>query len=428
MTSERFVVLGLASARSTWFRQVTGWAMSGALSLEFIKCLSVDELRARLRSGRPKSAVLLDGGLPCVDRDLLALADDMGAATIIVAAPQHERDWPELGALLVLQPDFVREDLAEGLHQHARPIRRNGAEPRIYETPRALPEARMVAVIGRPGSGVSTCSIALAQALADDPLQGGRVVLADLARHGDQAMLHDAHDIVPCIQELAEIHRTTTPSSEQIRAHTFEVPGRGYDLLLGLRRTRDWVSLRARSLEAALDSLRRAYHVVVADLDDDLEGHVDGGSSDVEERNLPSRLSVMKADVVMAVANSSLVGLHNLVRLVDELVDLGVSPTRLQPVVTRCPRSRRTRTEFNKALLALSGTDHRLELPTPLHLTEKRRLDEVHKSGQRLPATLCEPLRQSAISLFSDNRPTIERQAQPELVVPGSLGHWGGET
>ena len=160
MTSERFVVLSLASARSTWFRQVTGWAMSGALSLEFIKCLSVDELRARLRSGRPKSAVLLDGGLPCVDRDLLALADDMGAATIIVAAPQHERDWPELGALLVLQPDFVREDLAEGLHQHARPIRRNGAEPRIYETPRALPEARMVAVIGRPGSGVSTCSSA----------------------------------------------------------------------------------------------------------------------------------------------------------------------------------------------------------------------------------------------------------------------------
>lgn len=428
MTPDRFVVLGLASARSTWFRQVTGWAMSGALSLEFIKCLSVDELRARLRSGQPSSAVLLDGGLPSVDRDLLALADDKGNATIIVAAPQHERDWAALGARLVLQPDFVREDLAQGLHQHARPIRRNGAGPNIDKTPRALPEARMVAVIGRPGSGVSTCSIALAQALADDPLQGGRVVLVDLARPGDQAMLHDAHDIVPCIQELAEIHRTTTPSSEQVRAHTFEVPGRGYDLLLGLRRTRDWVSLRARSLEAALDGLRRAYHIVVADLDDDLEGHGDGGSSDVEERNLPSRLSVVKADVVMVVADSSLVGLHNLVRLVDELVDLGVSPTRLQPVITRSSRSGRARSELNKTLLALSGTDHRLELPTPLHLTEKRRLDDVHRSGQRLPAALCGPLGHSAISLFSDDRPTIERQARPEPVVPGSLGHWTDET
>ena len=63
IAGERFVVLGLAPARAAWFRSVGVWATSGALPAEFLKCVSAEEVRARLASGRPFSALVADAGL-----------------------------------------------------------------------------------------------------------------------------------------------------------------------------------------------------------------------------------------------------------------------------------------------------------------------------------------------------------------------------
>ncbi|MDQ3146824.1 MAG: hypothetical protein M3R01_07805, partial [Actinomycetota bacterium] len=57
----RWVVLGLARHRAEWFRSMSRWATSAALPLEFVKCLSVEELSVRLSGGRTFSAVLVDG-------------------------------------------------------------------------------------------------------------------------------------------------------------------------------------------------------------------------------------------------------------------------------------------------------------------------------------------------------------------------------
>jgi len=38
MAAERYVLLGLASARSTWFAAVAHWANSGSVPAEFVKC------------------------------------------------------------------------------------------------------------------------------------------------------------------------------------------------------------------------------------------------------------------------------------------------------------------------------------------------------------------------------------------------------
>ncbi|MCA1701920.1 MAG: hypothetical protein LC808_01060, partial [Actinobacteria bacterium] len=84
MAAERFVVLGLAHARSGWFRALGQWSTSGALPAEFVKCLSAEEVRARLASGRPFSALVADAGLPALDRDLLAAARAAGCATLVV--------------------------------------------------------------------------------------------------------------------------------------------------------------------------------------------------------------------------------------------------------------------------------------------------------------------------------------------------------
>ncbi|MST32488.1 hypothetical protein GHK86_07105, partial [Acidimicrobiaceae bacterium USS-CC1] len=74
MATERWVLLGLAPARAAWFGEVTRWSTSGALPAEFVKCLSAEEARARLGSGRPWSALVVDAAAPGFDRDLVDAA------------------------------------------------------------------------------------------------------------------------------------------------------------------------------------------------------------------------------------------------------------------------------------------------------------------------------------------------------------------
>ena len=64
MAGARYVLLGLAQARSGWFRDVAQWATTGAIAAEFIKCVSAEEVRARLAGGRPFSALLVDATCP----------------------------------------------------------------------------------------------------------------------------------------------------------------------------------------------------------------------------------------------------------------------------------------------------------------------------------------------------------------------------
>ena len=61
---------------------------------------------------------------------------------------------------------------------------------------------------GPGGVGRSTLAMALAAGLAADPRDAGLVVLADLALHAQQALLHDAGD-VPGVVELVDAYRGT---------------------------------------------------------------------------------------------------------------------------------------------------------------------------------------------------------------------------
>src|SRR5690606_6932196 len=161
---------------------------------------------------------------------------------------------------------------------------------------------------------------------------GSTTVLADLCLDADQAMLHDARDVVPGLQELVDAHRTARPGGREVHALTFDVVNRGYNLLLGLRRHRDWAVLKPRTFEASLDGLRGAFDVVVADVADDLEGEAECGSVEVEERNVMARTAVARADVVVAVGAPGLKGLHGLVRTVNRLREHGVPPERVLAV------------------------------------------------------------------------------------------------
>ncbi|HEX2038159.1 MAG TPA: hypothetical protein VHF47_00340 [Acidimicrobiales bacterium] len=410
--SERYVLLGLARARSPWFRELARSATAAALPVEFVKCVSAEELRARLASGRVFSAALVDGGLPALDRDLADEAASHGVPVVVVDDDRSRRDWAAMGVAAVLPAAFDRRTLLDVLGSCARPVERADDVPGPPE-PTATPQWRgsVVTVCGSGGTGASTVAVALAQGLAHDVRAGGPVLLADLALHAEQAMLHDARDVVPSVQELVEAHRLGRPSVEEVRALTFAVPERGYRLLLGLRQARLWPALRPRAVEAAFDSVRAGWRVVVCDADADVEGEDDCGSADVEDRHVLARTAVRSSDVVLVVGVPGMKGVHSLARVLHELEAFGVRPGRLVPVVNRAPRNRRARAEIVRAL----------DRSAVVFLPE-RRVDEAFRDGVRLPASLTAPLVGAYLAVRERQGPVDAPTAGP--LQPGSLAVW----
>lgn len=419
---ERYVVLGLAQARSSWFATVAQWANCGTIAAEFVKCVSAEELRARLASGRPFSAVLVDASSPALDVDLVDAARAAGCAVLVIEDRRGPRDRSIMGVAAVLPEFFDPSSLVEALGAHAVKISRSESLAALTgddEPPAG--GATVLAVCGPGGTGTSTVAMALAQGMA-----GARhrpaVVLADLALHAELAMLHDARDVVPGVQELVEAHRSRRPAAEEVRSFTFDIEERGYHLLLGLRRARAWAALRPRSFEAAFESLRRAFQVVVCDTDADLEGEEEGGSIDVEERHLMARTATSRADVVLAVGLPGMKGLHGLVRVLNELQSSGVDPTRVLPVVNRAPKGGRARSEITATVAALASASGRAFGPV-LFLPE-RRLEEQLRDGVALPTALTALLVGAVRATGGGAAP---EPPAPRPVQPGSLGRWSDD-
>ena len=420
---ERYVLLGLARARADWFARVGQWATSAAIPAEFVRCISVQELRARLASGRQFSAALLDGSSAGVDRDLLAVLHDAGTAAIVVDDATG-RAWHEVGADAVLAPGFDREKLLETLAAHASMVGPAvvGDQPDTA-APSTRRQGAVVAVTGTGGTGASVVAIALAQGLA--AADRGQVLLADLCRVADQAMLHDSKVVVPSVQEVVEAHRAATPTPRDVRDQTFEVVERGYRLLLGLRRPRHWVTLRPQAVESTLDSLQRTFDLVVADIEPDLEGEDDTGSMDVEDRHLLARASASRATAVVVVGMPGMKGLHALVRTILDLLTFGVPARRIVPVINQAPRNPRERAELSTALGSLAHTSlgsSGSALPSPVFLP-RRKVDTALRDGVALPKPLPDLL-VGAVGHVLDRvgaqaGPTAA--AAPERVAPGSM-------
>lgn len=426
MSSDRYVLLGLAPPRAPWFDAVAQWTTSAAIAAEFTKCVSAEEVRARLASGRPFSALVVDASTPALDRDLVEAARSRAVPVIVVVTGREPPFWAEdLGCAAVLPAGFSRDDLVEVLAAHCAPVGRATALPPLLDDPVApIWQAPLLAVCGPGGTGASVVAMALAQGLAADPRYARRVLLADLALRADQAMLHDGRNLGPGIQEVVEAHRLARPAPDEIARMTFEVPRRGYRLLLGLRQAEAWSALRPRAVDAAITGLRRSFQVVVADVTGDVEGEAESGSVEVEERNHLARAAVKSATVTVAVGAPGLKGVHSLSRLVRDLVRAGVAPGRLVAAVNRSPRHPRARSEVARGLASLleaSGMD--LALAAPVHLPE-RKLEDVLRDADPLPAALVDPITR-AVQMVADRvADSAPPAVEPERIVPGSLSSW----
>jgi Mrp family chromosome partitioning ATPase len=430
--TERYVVLGLAGVRAAWFADVARWSTSASIPVDFVKVVSREEARARLLSGRPFSALVVDVGLGVLDRDLVDLATAQGCAVVAADDGRTSRPWPELGVHAVLPVAFGPDELLDALGEVARPLGRGDeltAAAAPPEVPPGQPAGRLVAVTGAGGVGRSTLAAALAGGLAADPRDRGLVVLADLALHAHQALLHDAGDVVPGVLELVEASRGAALPPHEVRGLCFAVPAGGYDLLLGLRRHRDWTALRPRAVAAGLDGLRRAYRQVVADVDADVEGEQQSGSADVEDRNVLARHGLAGADLVLVVGVPGVAGLHSQLRVLGDLLGLGVDAGRIVPVINRAPRSPRQRAELSSALVQLLGAaaPGTVLASSPVFVPERRRLAEAARDAVPLPAPVVRPLVGAVRGLLDRARHTAAPRPpgpEPVLVAPGSLGSW----
>lgn len=426
MSAEQFALLALARPRAGWFSEVGRWSTSGSLPVDFVRCVSIEELRARLRGGRAWSALLVDHSIAGLDRDLIDDARAVGCATIVVGDGSRRRDWMALGASAIIDTPVSRDALLATLRSCAPPLERlPGSAADLTVRPPLAWEGRLITVTGSGGTGTSTVAAALAQGLAADPASGGRVVLADAALDSSQALLHDIGDVVPGLQELVEAHRSATPDRGEIRALTWHCADRGYDLLLGLRRHRDWTVLRPRAVEAAFVSLRLSYSLTVVDVDADVEGEALTGSADVEDRNVLARHTTATADLVFVTATPTVTGLHRLVRDLTALLDHGVAPDRLLPVVVKAPRTSRGRAELTRAVTELLGPVGQAMTAPPLHLPFRKDVDGLQRDGAPLSRLLAEPLATVATALLDRVEP-IERRSgtepfEPVSVRPGSL-------
>ena len=446
---ERFVILGLAPPRAAWFRTVSGWASAAVLPAEFVRCVSLEDLRARLRSGRAFSTVLVDGRLPGLDRDLIAEARSRDVAVLVVDPPDPSR-WRELGAAATLAAVFSRDEFVEVLSATSAMVGTATLELSEDTVPVAELSGTWIAVCGTGGTGASSVAIALAQGLAADAggtgdvagsavagdvgdVAGsaprshlGGVLLADLCRYADQALLHDARVLVPSVQEVVEAHRTTVPELSAVADQLFDVPARGYRLLLGLRRPRHWVLLRPLALDRALDSLQALAEVVVADIEADVEGEAETGSVDVEDRNLLARAALARADLVVFVAEASMKGVYATARYLDELLAFGVPADRIVPVLNRSPRSPRRRAELTATLAELvrgRAGAAAAELTNPLHLPD-RPVESALRDGSALPGALSRSLARVVSARLAEVGTAGRSTAAPEPVAvqPGSLG------
>lgn len=420
--SGRYCVVAVARSAQGWFAEVARWATNARVPIDLIKCMSADEVDAVLGSGRQLSALLVDAGLVTIDRDIVGRALDAGTPTLVIDDGRSYRDWESLGAAEVLPHRLDPDRLVEALSRHCVPL--GGSERRIARTSfDTSPDRRasVISVTGGGGVGSSTISIAVAQALGDSGGPGGgtnQVVLVDGMPRGDQAMYHDVGDVIPGLPELVDALGIDELDPTELDSFLFDVAPRPYRLLLGTRRPREWVTLRPRGVEATFDLLERHHDVVVIDHDRDVDGEAETGSVDVEELNGVARATIGRAQLLLAVGTPGLKGMHDLARLLHELIDAGAPAERLQPVLNRAPRNPPTRANLARTLARLSPPE--VVVP-PIFVPQVRHLEDCHRSVRRLPGPLVRPLAMRTRLLLDDVGVRTPEDA-PQLVRPGDLG------
>lgn len=413
----RYVLIGVTSTRSPWFSDIARWTTSGVVAAEYTQAISIDEVRAVLGSGRKVSAVVVGATTHGLDREFVALASSLDVAVLVVVDRPDGHDWDSLGVCTVLAEGFAPDELRDALDRHARPIEPNATRTSAVSVAVDGEDdlAPLITVIGAGGSGVSTIAMALATGFAAGHGTTGQeqtdTALADLTRSGDLAMYHDVGDVIPGLPELVEAHRGDTPDTSEVRRLLFDVPTRGYDLLLGQRRNRDSAAMAPLSTAAAIDGLRRSYATVVADVDATIDGEAETGSLDIELFNAAQRHAMTVASAVVVVSTPGMRGVRRLAVLLSSLDRFGVPASRVVPLWNHAPRRAPARAALTRLTAELNPMDGPVH--PPLFARHVRLLEDVHHAVGSIPDALVSSPASAVRALVADQGPRGRTLPEP---------------
>ena len=372
MTMGRYVLLLLASPGAAWVETLQRRLAGVAWPAELILCERPHQACARLTSGRKHSALVVTAGTP-LDPDLASAAEAAGAPVI------------------ALRPDVGQLDLGQ-----VRPVPWGDRLPPWLglllgtATGPVLPEGRLVGLCGPGGTGVSVGAMAMAQGLAP----ANDLVLADFARRSHQALLHHLSPGAGGLLDLIAHLRGRCLSSSEVRDGTVTVDGQPYRLLLGPSRSRHWTAVHCGSFDIALQALRVAFGLVVADITGDFDGEEETGSLEIEERNHPARQVALTADLVVLVGGPGRTARHATANTREQLTALGVEGPRILTCTNR---------------VSTAGEED-LALP-----------DVGLMQDAALPASLVVPLQRAATAALR-GLPPNRSAARWGVVAPGTLG------
>jgi hypothetical protein len=232
--------------------------------------------------------------------------------------------------------------------------------------------------------------MAMAQGLAP----ANDLVLADFARRSHQALLHHLSPGAGGLLDLIAHLRGRCLSSSEVRDGTVTVDGQPYRLLLGPSRSRHWTAVHSGSFDVALQALRVAFGLVVADITGDFDGEGETGSLEIEERNHPARQVALAADLVVLVGGPGRTARHATADTHERLTALGVEGPRILTCTNR---------------VSTAGEED-LALP-----------DVGLMQDAALPASLVVPLQRAATAALR-GLPPNRSAARWGVVAPGTLG------
>jgi hypothetical protein len=177
---------------------------------------------------------------------------------------------------------------------------------------------------------------------------------------------------------------------------------------------------------AALTSIHRSFDFIVADTDCDFEGEPETGSIDVEDRNLLSRELAGNADLVVLTARAGTSGLSRTLRVLRDLVELGIETERILLVILGAPRSTRHRSELSRSVLRLfdeAFPSHALS--TPVMVPIRRDLEPFIHDGSPPPRSALGSITAAVSERLLQLDPKNSRpmfHATPIAIIPGHLG------
>jgi hypothetical protein len=99
------------------------------------------------------------------------------------------------------------------------------------------------------------------------------------------------------------------------------------------------------------------------------------------------------------------------------------------PLINRAPRNPRARAELTEAWAALlRGAAGEHQIPNPIFLLSRRRLDEVLRDGARFPDSWLASTASAVQALLERSAPgPTTASDEPVPVAPGSLGSWSDD-